>query len=282
MRSIVLDLGGYEANKPRVEAFLTSCRAAGLRVFAAGADPSAWPWRMDSIAFAVTCGMHDREAAGRVLLAAAGVPVVVLDLGYVRRASRGQHDGYHQVGIGRLGWLPPFLCPGDRLQELEILVEEPADKPGRRILVLGQVPWDSQHHMNGSQISGWLRRRVRGLRRLLGEKREVVLRPHPEDPRQPEWGTTLSTIETAADVDLETAVRKSAAVVTYNSTAAVEAVRQGVPVICHPTAHYAETAWCPSKAHRTEYFRRLAYAQWNLAELRDGAALKFIRGVMGR
>jgi hypothetical protein len=276
MSRVLLDVGALESRKPRVEALCAAARADGWRVAAAPQDVSRWPANWRQAGAAVTCGMHVGLAEARAQLAAAGIPLIVTDLGYIRRASRGQHEGYHQVGLGRIGWLPPFACPLDRWKALGVEIETRGLLKGKRVLVLGQVEWDSQHGLGDSQLGRWLQLRATTVARMVGGGR-LVFRPHPEAPSlrgRREW----AEVEDPGSVPLEESIRKSRVVVTYNSTAGVEAVRLGAPVVCDPSAHFAEVAMVASAGERERYFARLAYGQWNLAELRDGTAWKFIKG----
>lgn len=269
MRRWLLDLGVNEGHKRRVSALCAGWRQMGGSVLACVADPQEWRPEWRKAAAAIVCGLHGRTFPGRQVCQEAGIPVVVTDLGYVKRADHDGDDGYYQAGIGRIGWLPPFAVPGDRWVELGMSVEPAPQHPGGRILVMGQVPFDSQHGMGQSSLDSWLARRVRGVMQVAGEL-PVVYRPHPKQVGKLNW----EVVE--RNRPLEDAIRESRVVVTYNSTAGTEAVRLGVPVVCDPGAHYAGVAWAPHRTTREGYFHRLAYAQWTLEELADGTALRFL------
>lgn len=269
MQRWILDLGNNEPNKRRVAALAAGWRAMGGKVLACGSNPEEWRPEWQGAAAAVVCGLHARTLPGRQVCQQAGIPVIVTDLGYVRRADHDGDDGYYQAGIGRIGWLPPFSVPGDRWLALGLRVEPAPSVPGGRILALGQVPFDSQHGMGESALDGWLKKRVRGVQQVAGEL-PVVYRPHPNQKGKLDW----EVVE--RNRPLTEAIADSRVVVTYNSTAGTEAVRLGIPVVCDPGAHYAGVAWAPHRTTREGYFYRLAYAQWTLAELADGTALKFL------
>lgn len=91
---------------------------------------------LGDVAFAFTCGMHAREAVARGFLRGLGVPLLVLDCGYFRRACGAKDtEGYNQLGLGGLWWTPPLAVDAERFAAHGITVAEPVEWIARKILV---------------------------------------------------------------------------------------------------------------------------------------------------
>jgi hypothetical protein len=268
----VAELGGY-GKKPRIAAFRESCEAAGFEVVQVSRygrqdfDPEAFD-------FVYTCGMHPAEETARLKCWRAGKHVVVVDLGYLKRASAEEHSGYHQIGLNRIGWVPEFLgeCES-RFEPLGMEVEPTGGRRGGSVLLLGQVMGDCQHPFrDASLFQQWLYRRAEFHGLPLDRLR---WRPHPLARSCQRW-EIVPVVADEESPGLDEALDAAAAVVCYNSTAGVEAVRRGIPVFCHEGAHFACVGGRRPLEERRAYFERLAWAQWNLAEIKRGDALRFL------
>lgn len=229
--------------------------------------------------FAFTCGEHWTENAAREELARAGVPLVVMDLGYFKRAT-GPRDanGYNQVGLGSLCWTPPTDVPSDRWERLQIPDALPPATGRERIaLVLGQCANDSQHKMNAQQLHAWFADKTRDLR---ADGWRIIYRPHPSMRGVEPAATWADSTQTNADMTLAQGLAIAARVVTFNSTAGLDAILAGVPVTCSPTAHYAKVAEYGSgmatHAQAMQHMHRLAYSQWLCEEIAEGLPLRFL------
>jgi hypothetical protein len=289
-----LQLGAY-FDKIRLQAFAMGVKALGGEPLALAESESRRlldlikaPAGEHGVLLAFTSGMHPVEGWARGVLKAAGIPLVIADLGYIQRASHAQDaTGYNQIGIGRVGAIPSMPCPGDRLSALGVTLAPPAAPAREKVaLILGQLPGDSQHGLNSAALSAYLSERA-GYWQAQGY--EVHYRPHPMAMALglqpiPYVRTRLSNVETLA-----TALADARVAVTYNSTSAVEAILAGVAVDCHQDAHYALVAdygWgaeAEAGGHAYvsiqdvhEYLCRLAYGQWTIPEIQNGAALHWI------
>lgn len=198
---------------------------------------------------------------------AAGVPVVTVDWGYMARVNTREEreTGHYQVGLGGLNSLPPFECPPDRFKALGVKITAKGGNPEGYTLLIGQVPGDAAHGMDREQMRRW-------LAAMAAQYPDVRYRPHPlgriELPGVPELTGTLADALAGARL-----------VVTWNSNTGNDALLAGVPVVAHgPNAVYADMCGetLPSVQARLAYFRRLAYAQWTLAEMRAGACQRFV------
>lgn len=194
--------------------------------------------------------------------AEAGIPVLIYDFGYLKRVNTPEEytAGYWQVGPGGLNKIPAFECPPDRFDALEIDIVEKGGDPKGYVLVCGQVGGDAAHGLSAHDLRQWLRER-------LEQYPDAVFRPHPRGgiavPGYAEDHKPLA--ESLAGARL---------VVTYNSNVGHDALLAGVPVVCDPSAAYAELAGeaLPSVKARRAYFNRVAYGQWSVEEMASGAA----------
>lgn len=219
-----------------------------------------------------------RGGAGRAAAAyrRRGVPVLVADAPHLRRDAK----RWHKVVWDHQHWIPSFACPGDRLEAVGVEIAERAR--GGEILVCGQKAGDSQHPMAERQdLARWARETIAELRRVT--RRPVIWRPHPLDAFAVREADRYSDpkLESVAD-----ALSRAHAVVTYNSTAGLDALIAGVPVVAMGPAVYGELAAkdvagidqfeVPSVEDRRALLARIAYTQWTVEECRDGAALDFL------
>lgn len=139
-------------------------------------------------------------------------------------------------------------------------------------LLIGQVPGDAALH--GLDMVEWAQKTTTELVRL-GHR--VVYRPHPKGPTPCPRGAEPST--KSLDEDFAGASR----VVVYNSTTAVELVLAGIPTV---TMDIGSVAY-PMAGHdlgaplirpdRTKWCHDMAWRQWTLEELEDGAAWNHIK-----
>jgi capsule polysaccharide export protein KpsC/LpsZ len=238
-------------------------------------------------AFAVCSGTRRSTYAARAAATRAGVPVIILELGYLRRSSgMSSLVGYNQAGWEKIGWVPPFACPPDRFDALGLhLMEKRAgykqdtrvNNPVDCILVAGQVGNDAQHGCSSKELGAWLARRLAKLQRAdrALAKLPVVFRPHPNQPKAELPPGVIHQRQLPAQVSLTDAIDNARLVLTYNSTAGVDSMLRGVPVVSHPCAHYHKHA-VEDYSKRLAYLSRLAFAQWNLSEFESGEALSFL------
>jgi len=223
--------------------------------------------------FAFTCGMHREAARPRGILAGFDVPLLVLDCGWFNRAEGGDdEEGYNQLGLGQLNWLPPRCHRSPRRWLAHGLTIAPRQaRPGnKRLLVLGQVPNDSQHHLSVNGLASWLTERAA---ECYAQGWTILYRPHPRHVL-----TTLRIPHTVMDPaePLANQLAGVAAALTFNSTAGLEALRAGVPVGCDSSAHYHRVAGITDPDELLAHCELLAAAQWTCAELRTGAPLRFM------
>ncbi|HDR9153788.1 TPA: hypothetical protein QDB05_000207 [Burkholderia vietnamiensis] len=203
-----------------------------------------------------------RENGAQVLadFAKRGIPVVVADLGYVDRAT-GPTDieGHWQLSIGGLNRLPAIDCPPDRIAKLGVIPRIPHND-GTVTIIAGQHIGDASHPFKtAEEIAAWAEQ--------MAEKidGEVVFRPHPLSPN-------VCPNLLIDDLPLAESLARAKAVVAYTSNIGNDALLAGVQPIANGPAIWADVALDA----RDAYFAKLAYAQWTLAEIASGEAVRFL------
>ena len=212
-------------------------------------------------------GLQGKGQAVFGAYASRGVPVVVIDYGYLKRTNH-VHDwktGHWQVSLGGLNRLPPFACPADRFDALGLEVAERGGDPKGYVLLCVQTPGDMSHGMSAAQLQDWC-----DMQRAAHPR--AVIRPHPlaEDL---DYGVPRCKAQT-----LDEALQGARLVVTANSNVGHDALLAGVPVVGTMPAAWSGLAGesLPSRQARIEHFRRCAYGQWTWDEFATGAPQRFL------
>ena len=229
---------------------------------------------------AVSNGLRAAPArTAQFLKEKADVSTIVYDLGYIDRSDCNSRNGYYQMGLNRLGWLPDFECPSDRFNNLGVSIPRVVDNHKDTVLVCAQKFNDPQHGM-GAQEMHKVMKGACDYYKDLGFK--VLFRPHPKS----KFG--IEGYESPKET-LQESLGKCRLMVTYNSTAGVDALLQGVPVVAiAEEVHYKsvtaklsqETLSLPTNSQLESYFYKLAYAQWKLEEVKAGYPFKFLLAVI--
>lgn len=282
-----IQLGRYAA-KERIKSMRRGVEKEGGAVLDCPQSDLATLERLTTqhdVRFAYTCGMHWQERDAVKFLKSKGIPLVVLDLGYFKRAKNStDRAGYNQVGIGRIGWVPDCEVDSSRWDALGIsdAVELVTNRP-KSVLIIGQVPNDSQHGLNEKQLNRWFDEKSQ-IFREAGYL--VTFRPHPMNLRGK--APDCENISSPTLCSLEKALAACSHVITYNSTAGLEAILAGIPVTCHSSAHYAHIASYGASGVRTlgaqqsmkqavtDHMHRLAWSQWTCDEIESGQPIRFL------
>jgi len=218
-------------------------------------------------------------------------PILLGDLGYLKRSNSRNKDGYYQLGWNRIGWIPEGPLTEDRLDRLGLDIEDDLPPRGERWVIVSQVPGDRQHGYNLDQLGEIYSSYARIIRNHRPDAR-IVFRPHPHAPILPPGIVIHQDIDVIErGVDLRDSLELADYIVTHNSTTFYDAWLQGVPTFCSEKAHYWKQAagtideiprsWgkvrLASKEKKRAWLSRVAYAQWTMAELASGEAWRFIR-----
>lgn len=251
-------------------AFSAGLEACGHRPLRRSASDHG-PGQTEPFGAVVITGMRGKGRVIRDDYERLGVPVIVIDYGYLARTSgvATWETGHWQVGVGGLNRPPSFQCPADRFDSLGIAVR-PKGKGGVP-LVLGQHVGDPSHGLNLPEMQAWAQ--------WLCDAHGARFRAHPDSPE-------VEVAAERADGPLGAVLAEASVVYTLCSTAGLDAILAGVPAVATMPDRACwgslSGAKLPSMAARKALCHRLAYGQWTLAEMRSGAAAQFVMDNLGR
>jgi len=274
--------------------------AAGLESLGREVAPTAigdWPIfsTLPDVAF-IWNGVHGRRGPIAGKLRKCGVPVMVMERGFLDRLNHTQidHAGFNHTASWAVDIAGP--APVDGVARFARLIEtigppRPASpRSSGHILILGQVPGDAQlcdseiHHAENL---------VRLVENAAGADVELRFRPHPLDT----WRTCRGERTTTLDGELGDAIDAARFAITINSNSANDALLRGCPVLCLGPALYGiagvaiQTSlaglqrnielmldgWRPDSRRVGSYLHWLAARQWTIDELSDAGG-----GVLAR
>lgn len=231
--------------------------------------------------YAVTQGFPDRGAPGDVMVIwnrygiyernaerfeGQGGTVLVAENGYWGKDAGGvQYYALARRGHNGSGWWPDG--GRERLDRLGIELK-PWRADGGHILICAQRGIGSRTMASPMDWHNTAARRLRAL-----TKREIVVRPHPEDVN----------LRGAKLPPLEEQMRGAWAVVVWSSTSGVKALLEGIPVlydaphwICSGAAARLDSVKAPFLGDRLPALQRMAWAQWTVAEIASGEPFRLL------
>jgi hypothetical protein len=247
-------------------------------------DHSWWSGEAET---ADAIAIYGMRAQGRDIVdhyARRGVPIIVLDHGYMKRVNRVQdyERGYFQVSLGKLGWLPNE-APSDRFAELGIEIKTRAPRPIRRAVICGQVPFDASHRLPADGLARLYEALAAQLRQA--GVRRVTFRPHPMG----EGRQVKPDIEPDGEWTLAESIAGADLIASINSNSGLDAILAGCPAVTLRPSHYGALAYrwpvrlgaiaAPEPARITAHLERLAYAQWTADEIRQGQPHQFLQSI---
>ena len=169
--------------------------------------------------------------------------------------------------------------PKDRYEKNFFRTLKPWRTTGSKIVVCpptGAVEWYFDSH-------DWLETSIKTLKQHTD--REIVVRDKPMNPQVSEKNgiTTLSGFNKNKDQKpLAEDLADAWAVVTFNSSVAIDAVCEGIPVFCgkecsayQVAEHDLSKIETPRYADREPWLWHLAYSQFTLEEMASGYAYEF-------
>lgn len=239
----------------RIEAFEEGLSAAG---FSITRKPKDSPTSDDVLVSWNRFHQSDRVARR---YEAAGARVVIAENGYFGREWR---DGvWYAVAIGHHNGAGRWTAEGPCRWEGLGVDLKPWRTDGQEIVVLAQR---GIGHRLVREPSGWSNTVAGALKQRT--RRKVRIRRHPG--RYP------------AKVPLADDLKDVWAAVTWGSSAGIEALRLGVPVFygfpmwigASAALPLADDLERPFLGNRVPMFERLAFAMWELGEIRSGEAFR--------
>lgn len=197
-----------------------------------------------------------------------GRKTIIIEKGYINR------DKYYSIGFNDINGHADFKndkVDSSRADSLNIELKPWRKNQGKYLLLIGQVPWDAS--VQDSNHQQWIEDTVDDLQTMFNFP--ILFRAHPlaQDIIKPPVGVNISKGSLADDFE------DAYAVVTFNSTTAVESIIEGIPTF---TADKGSMAWDignidmaflddPFCSDRSEWLNKLCYSQWNIEEMRVGS-----------
>lgn len=218
---------------------------------------------------------EDYQAVGRI--------AVYIDLGYWSRRAPGgrktRYNGYHKFSINArhpTAYFRNRQHDGGRLAVHGIAIQ-PWRSAGGHILIAGMGTKASK--FEGFPYEEWERSAIDRIRAMTD--RPIVYRPKPNCKQaKPIAGTIYSPPEQP----IEAVLSNCHAVVTHHSNVAVDGLVAGVPCFCWegvatPLALQSLAQIESPVTHdgREQWAADIAWTQWNLAEMADGSAWRYLR-----
>lgn len=237
----------------RREAFVAGLKAAGYEV-RIGA-----PQRFDADTIYLCWNRYSENHEYCRRLEQAGGICLIAENGYLR----GPKDGGDYYALARHGHNGSGTWPEGDASRFEALGIElqPWREQGQHILVCPNRSFGMPGMIMPPEWAHDVKKRLTKF-----TKREIRVRPHPgnDAPKKP----------------LADDLRDAWAVVIWASSAGVHALVAGIPVICESphwickkAASTLASIESPTMFGRTVELQRLAWAQWNLAEIASGEAI---------
>ena len=224
-----------------------------------------------------------KELGKRRIIADAGV------IGHERKHSEKQFGAstYYSIGFDSVKGNANFYnqnSPDTRWKKLKIELK-PWRTEGDHILVLGQNLkgiGTTNIRKTHSNPERWFAEEIQKI--ISSTNRNVIFRPHPlEKKRRYRDDKSGFGAEISTNLHLENDLKNCWCVFSGTSNAAIDAVINGIPVVCNDTlsmaydvsSHvFSENLEMPN---RTQWAHDLAYSQWSLLEMRLGVCWKHLR-----
>lgn len=204
-----------------------------------------------------------------------GKPVIVLEIGNLIR------DKTWKIGINGINLGSYFNQQGNddsRSKELGLKLDD-WSMGGQQILICGQheqsQQWEGQPPMNI-----WLEQTVNTLKQYTD--RPIVFRPHPRCSIRLRNHVNISTDDFISEI------KKSWAVVGWNSNPGIQSIIKGVPAFLSLNSLAAPVAnndlrqiENPMRPDRQQWFNDLCWTEWTQKEMEQGIPQKLISSYLG-
>jgi hypothetical protein len=204
-------------------------------------------------------------------------PVMIIEVGNLIRGTtwRISLDHIHGLGIfGNSENLDKF-----RPTVLGLNLKPLNQNRNNKILIACQhersLQWEGQPSM-----AEWAKRKVAEIRKFT--EKDIVIRPHPRSPFalnmtgvQVEQPKKIPNSYDSFDIDYN-----YHCVINHNSGPAVQAVINGIPVICDssslafPVSEQIENINNPTLQDRDEWFLKLCHTEWTVSEISKGLPIQ--------
>lgn len=216
--------------------------------------------------------------------------MIVVERGFIKR------DSYHSFGWDSMNGNAEnynYDMPGNRCKDLKTKLR-PWKTEGDKILITGQVPWDSnvqglytgENRRNRRDVSGayieWLKEIFQEISEM-GYKEDIVFRPHPylleiDKDFTGKYASAIPKEYWSSSDSIKEDLKNAKALVTFNSNSAVDAIIEGVPAIVgdkgsmawNVANHSIQDLSDLKMPDRVSWLNDIAYSQWNINEIKKG------------
>jgi hypothetical protein len=208
---------------------------------------------------------------------AAGKPVLILEVGTLKRGQTWKVCINHINGLGEFG--NNIDLDIDRPQKLGISLKEPVSMRRQEILIACQhersLQWDGM-----PSTSNWVLDLIKEIKSHTD--RHIVVRPHPRSslPLQNQDFTVIHpqrVHDSYDDFDIDYNYH---CVINHNSGPCIQAAIQGVPVICDSSSLAGILSGKMEKIEeislpdRDEWFLKLCHTEWTVEEIASGLPIR--------
>ncbi len=206
-----------------------------------------------------------------------GKPVLIIEVGNLSRGKTWRLCIDNINGTGKFG--NEFDLDPLRPQKLGISLKPYQEKRRGEVLIAAQHERSLQWRGMPS-MKRWTESTVEQLKNLT--KRRIIVRPHPRNPFTVKISNVLQEQprkipDTYDDFNIFYGYH---CVINHNSGPAVQALIQGVPVICDSTSLAGELSNKIENLENLQYFPReewflkICHTEWTVDEIRQGTPIK--------
>ena len=204
-----------------------------------------------------------------------GKPVIVLEVGNLIRYTTWK-IGINGINLG--SYFNQTNNNDERARQLGLSLDD-WTMGGNQILICGQH--ERSHQWEGNPpIGTWLDQTIQTLKKYTD--RPISFRPHPRCPVRPKTPISIS------NGDFLSEIKKSWAVVGWNSNPGIQSVIKGVPAFVSTSSLAAPVANTdlkyienPNRPDRQQWFNDLCWTEWTQQEMEQGIPQKLIASYLG-
>jgi hypothetical protein len=206
---------------------------------------------------------------------------IIIEQGFLNRKY------YRSFGINGFAGLSnklPQNCSDDRFKKLNINIKNMKINNNGYILICGQLPWDTQ--VQNVNYNKWLNNLFLKLKKI---NKKIIYRNHPlYKPR----GKFKITIPNFVIIDknkmMTDSVKNAYCCISYNSTALIEAIIEGCPIIPYNkmsivynlSSKDINNLYLPTQKEIYQTMCNISYMQYNEKEWSNGIAFNYIKTLL--
>lgn len=208
-----------------------------------------------------------------------GLPVLIVDVGSIQR------NHTWRITLSGNAYVAGRGYNSDRRHELGLELQPWQNCRGDNIVIALQRP-DSNQWQGQPDMQTWCDNMIAKIR--THSQRPIEIRPHPRSAfqlrhRDATLVTPCRVAGTYDDVDFPAVFRRSWAVVNWNSTPGILAVRTGIPAFVGASSLAAPVANLdlarienPEMPDREQWANDLAWTEWTVQEIAQGLPQSYI------